>query len=155
MRKIQTLALFIALLLVPGIQPWAEAARAKAPEPEPVLEVMDAFKQYLQADPFLSDQNQQDLNVQIEQYLDALLNRKDKAEYAEKNPLKEVVQEQRQTLADYQEQSSLIIENILQGYDNLEAESRVSYRTEMESVLNEKFTTLSNNLKRMNDEIIR
>ena len=153
MRKIQVFVLFIALLLVPSIQSGAEAAKHKAPEPEPVIEVMDAFKQHLQADPFLSDQNQQELNVQIEQYLDALLNRKDKAEYAEKNHLKEFVQEQRQTLAEYQEKSSLIIENILQGYDNLEAESRVSYRTEMESVLNEKFTTLGNNLKRLNDEI--
>lgn len=152
MRKIQALAVVIALLLAPGLLPWTQAAKPKATEPAPV-KVMDAFRQHLQADPFLADQAQLELNNEIEQYLDALLNRKDKAEYAEKNHLKEFVNEQRQKLNNAKGQSALVIENILQGYDNLEAESRVAFREEMEQVLNSKFTTLENNLKRLSDEI--
>jgi len=90
MKQIQAFALFLALLLIPGWQSDVQAARRqKAPAPaQPVVEVMDAFRQYVQADPFLADKAQKDISNQIEKYLDDLLNRKDKAEYIEKNSLR-------------------------------------------------------------------
>lgn len=155
MKKIQALALFTALLLLSTFASPAQAARRNAvqPQPEPVIEVMDAFQQFLQADAFLSDQAQQDINSQIEKYLDDLLNRKDKAEYIEKNQLKAFVDEQTARLQQYKDSSSLIIENVLQKYENMEPQARVNYRAEMEAALNNKFNTLENNLKRISNEI--
>ena len=64
MKKIQAFLLFAVLLLMAGMPTDAMAAKkgkAKA-EPQPVVEVMDAFKQQVQADPFLSDETQTRLN---------------------------------------------------------------------------------------------
>ncbi|MBQ8096839.1 MAG: hypothetical protein IJ243_07130 [Prevotella sp.] len=155
MKKIQAFLLFAVLLLMAGMPTDAMAAKkgkAKA-EPQPVVEVMDAFKQQVQADPFLSDETQTRLNNEIEQYLDALLHRSDKAEYAEKNELTLFVQDQRQQLEQYRKKAPLLIENILQNYNDLDAETAVNYRKEMEAVLEQKFTTLENNVKRLDDEI--
>ncbi len=155
MKQIQAFALFLALLLIPGWQSDVQAARRqKAPAPaQPVVEVMDAFRQYVQADPFLADKAQKDISNQIEKYLDDLLNRKDKAEYIEKNSLRDYVADQRQKLEEYKGQSSLIIENILERYEDLEAQMRVAYRDSMQVALDDKFTALDNNLKRLDDEI--
>ncbi len=155
MKKIQAFLLFAVLLLMAGMPTDAMAAKkgkAKA-EPQPVVEVMDAFKQQVQADPFLSDETQTRLNNEIEQYLDALLHRSDKAEYAEKNELTLFVQDQRQQLEQYRKKAPLLIENILQNYNDLDAETAVNYRKEMEAALEQKFTTLENNVKRLDDEI--
>ena len=155
MKKIQAFLLFAVLLLMSGMPTDAMAAKkgkAKA-EPQPVVEVMDAFKQQVQADPFLSDETQTRLNNEIEQYLDALLHRSDKAEYAEKNELTLFVQDQRQQLEQYRKKAPLLIENILQNYNDLDAETAVNYRKEMEAALEQKFTTLENNVKRLDDEI--
>lgn len=155
MKKIQAFLLFAVLLLMAGMPTDAMAAKkgkAKA-EPQPVVEVMDTFKQQVQADPFLSDETQTRLNNEIEQYLDALLHRSDKAEYAEKNELTLFVQDQRQQLEQYRKKAPLLIENILQNYNDLDAETAVNYRKEMEAALEQKFTTLENNVKRLDDEI--
>ena len=155
MKKIQAFLLFAVLLLMAGMPTDAMAAKkgkAKA-EPQPVVEVMDAFKQQVQADPFLSDETQTRLNNEIEQYLDALLHRSDKAEYAEKNELTLFVQDQRQQLEQYRKKAPLLIENILQNYNDLDAETAVNYRKELEAALEQKFTTLENNVKRLDDEI--
>ena len=155
MKKIQAFLLFAVLLLMAGMPTDAMAAKkgkAKA-EPQPVVEGMDAFKQQVQADPFLSDETQTRLNNEIEQYLDALLHRSDKAEYAEKNELTLFVQDQRQQLEQYRKKAPLLIENILQNYNDLDAETAVNYRKEMEAALEQKFTTLENNVKRLDDEI--
>ncbi len=155
MKKIQAFLLFAVLLLMAGMPTDAMAAKkgkAKV-EPQPVVEVMDAFKQQVQADPFLSDETQTRLNNEIEQYLDALLHRSDKAEYAEKNELTLFVQDQRQQLEQYRKKAPLLIENILQNYNDLDAETAVNYRKEMEAALEQKFTTLENNVKRLDDEI--
>ena len=61
--------------------------------------------------------------------------------------------EQRQKLSQYQEQSSLIIENILQKYENMEPQKRVAYRDTMQMALDEKFNALSTNLTRLDKEI--
>ena len=155
MKQIQAIALFLAMLLMPDLLPSAQAARKQraAELQEPVTEVMDAFRDYVKADPFLSDNVQKSINDEIDQYCDALVHRSDRADYIEKNHLDEYLAEQRTKLARYREQSSLIIENILQEYENLDPQSRVAYRDDMQKVLDEKFTTLETNLTRLDKEV--
>ena len=155
MKKNKAFVLILALLLIPGLQPWADAARRQrtVKPAEPVIEVMDAFRDYVKADPFLSDNTQKSINNEIDKYCDDLVHRSDKADYIEKNHLREYVTEQRQKLSQYQEQSSLIIENILQKYENMEPQKRVAYRDTMQMALDEKFNALSTNLTRLDKEI--
>ena len=155
MKKNKAFVLILALLLIPGLQPWADAARRQrtVKPAEPVIEVMDAFRDYVKADPFLSDNTQKSINNEIDKYCDDLVHRSDKADYIEKNHLREYVTEQRQKLSQYQEQSSLIIENILQRYENMEPQKRVAYRDTMQMALDEKFNALSTNLTRLDKEI--
>ena len=155
MKKNKAFVLILALLLIPGLQPWADAARRRrtVKPAEPVIEVMDAFRDYVKADPFLSDNTQKSINNEIDKYCDDLVHRSDKADYIEKNHLREYVTEQRQKLSQYQEQSSLIIENILQKYENMEPQKRVAYRDTMQMALDEKFNALSTNLTRLDKEI--
>ena len=154
-KKNKVFVLILALLLIPGLQPWADAARRQrtVKPAEPVIEVMDAFRDYVKADPFLSDNTQKSINNEIDKYCDDLVHRSDKADYIEKNHLREYVTEQRQKLSQYQEQSSLIIENILQKYENMEPQKRVAYRDTMQMALDEKFNALSTNLTRLDKEI--
>lgn len=155
MKKNKAFVLILALLLIPGLQPWADAARRQrtVKPAEPVIEVMDAFRDYVKADPFLSDNTQKSINNEIDKYCDDLVHRSDKADYIEKNHLREYVTEQLQKLSQYQEQSSLIIENILQKYENMEPQKRVAYRDTMQMALDEKFNALSTNLTRLDKEI--
>jgi len=155
MKKNKIFVLILALFFIPGLQPWADAARKQRTVKlaEPVIEVMDAFRDYVKADPFLSDNTQKSINNEIDKYCDDLVHRSDKADYIEKNHLREYVTEQRQKLSQYQEQSSLIIENILQKYENMEPQKRVAYRDTMQMALDEKFNALSTNLTRLDKEI--
>lgn len=154
MKKIQALLLFAALFVAAGFPLQTEAARkGKTTEQQPAVEVMDAFRQYVQADPFLADETQKRLNDEIEQYIDALLHRSDKAEYVEKNKLKEYVAEQRQRLEQYRADTQLAVEKILQGYADLDPESTVAYRNEMMAALDAKYDLFETNLKRLDDEV--
>ena len=155
MRKIQALALFVVLLFAPTLQPWADAARPRTPQEEEPAKptVTQAFQQKLQADPFLSDQAQKALNDEIAKYIDDLLNRKDKAEYVEKNQLKDFVLTQQQKLQEAQEKKDLFIQDILQNYTDMDAQASVDARKQMEDELDARLTTTGKNLERLKNEI--
>lgn len=155
MRKIQALALFVVLLFAPALQPWADAARPRARQVEEPAKpgVMEAFQQKLQADPFLSDSAQKVLNDEIAKYIDDLLNRKDKAEYVEKNQLKDFVMSKLQKLQEAQEKKDLFIQDIMQNYTDLDAQASVDARKQMEDELDARLTTVSKNIERLKNEI--
>ena len=154
MRKIQALALFVVLLFTPAIQPWADAAKPRRQAEEPAKPtVMEAFQQKLQADPFFSDRNQQNLNDEIAKYIDDLLNRKDKAEYVQKNQLNEFAEGLQLQLQEQNEKKDLFIQGILQNYPELDAQSSVDFRNQMEEVLNGKLNLLEKNLTRLTSTI--
>lgn len=155
MRKIQALALFIVLLFTPALQPWADAARPKKQVQEPPKPtVMEAFQQKLQDDPFFSDRNQQNLNDEIAKYIDDLLNRKDKAEYVQKNQLKEFAEGLQLQLEEQKGKKDLFIQGILQNYPELEAQASVDFRNQMEEVLDGKLNLLEKNLTRLTNEMV-
>ena len=155
MKTIQPFALLLSLLLMPAFFSGASAAGQKKKKPEPVeqVDVMEAFRKALQNDPFLSDQAQENINGQIEQYLDALLNRTDKEDYMQREDVAGEVAAWRQELQHAKEGSSLTIEKVLEQYQNLDAEERTQYRASMETALSEKFIKLERNLDRLEKEM--
>ena len=156
MRKIQAIALFMVLLFAPALQPFADAARPRSRQVQepPKPTVMEAFQQKLQADPFLSDQNQQALNDEIAKYIDDLLNRKDKAEYVLNQHLKDYAEGLQLQIDEAKKKKDLFIEAILQDYSELDAQAKVESRSQMEDQLNAKLNLLEKNLTRLNNEMI-
>ncbi len=155
MRKIQAFALFIALLLVPAMQPWALAAkRPKAqPEVQAKPDIKVAFQQKLQKDAFFSDLHQDALISEIDQYIDDLLNRKDKADYIQKNNLKEKVQEWQALLQEQKEKKETLIQGTLDEYPELDTDKKVESRQFMADELDKKLTKLENKLKSLSNEL--
>ncbi|MBO4811171.1 MAG: hypothetical protein J5552_06335 [Prevotella sp.] len=155
MKKIQVLArLFVmALMVFFATDAIAAKPKAKKAEPEPKMEVMDAFNKYVQSDPFLSDETQQRILGEIGKYLDDLLHRTDKADYVMNNDLQAYVQELEQRLQKYKDEVPLVIEKVMQNYTELDAESTVSFRKQMEDALNGKLTKLSEKVTSLKNEI--
>lgn len=155
MRKIQTIASLLAIVLITALA-TTTTARPRVRVEQPVEEqigVMEAFRQQLQADPFLSDAAQSAINNEIEEHLHSLLNWSDKAAYVEEHQLKAYVANLRDQLEQYKSSSSLTIENVQQQYQDMDAQQRVAYRDSMQQVLDDKFGTLENNINRLSKEI--
>ena len=155
MRKIQALALFTVLLFTPALLPWTEAARPRARQVEAPAKptVMEAFQQKLQADPFLSDQKLKALNDEIEDHIGNLLNSKDKAEYVQKKQLQEYADGLKLQLQEQRDKIDLFIQGILQDYTDLDGQTIVDARNQMEEVLNGKLNELEKNLTRLTNEM--
>ncbi len=143
----------MALMAVFATEAWAAKPKVQKTVPESKMEVMDAFNQYVQADPFLADETQQRILGEIGKYLDDLLHRTDKADYVQNNDLNAYVQEMEQRLQKYKDDTPLIIEKVMQNYTELNAEATVSFRKQMEDVLNGKFTKLGEKLISLKNEI--
>lgn len=150
MRKIQALALFAVLLVIPALQPWADAARPRKQVQEPPKPtVMEAFQQKLQADPFLADSKLQTLNDEIENHIGNLLNCKDKAEYVQKNQLNEYAEGLQLQLQEARDKKDIFMQDIFKDYTELESQDIVNARQQMEEVLDGKLNLLEKNLTRL------
>ena len=107
----------------------------------------------VQADPFLSDRAQAQLNEEIERHIQNLLNWQDKTAYANDNSLQQFVDSTRSKLESCRQQSSITIESVLQQYVNMDAQQRVASRDSMQAVVDERLGRLETNLNRLNGEI--
>ena len=132
----------------------AAKRQRNAAEEQPTPTVMEAFNQQLQADPFLSDAAQEQLNKEIEDHIHSLLNWSDKAAYTKEHHLQQYVDELRQKLEACKSESSLTIERIQEQYQDIDALQRVAYRDSMQAVLDDKLGTLENNINRLSKELV-
>ena len=152
MKHIRITVFILTVLLCVGSA--ARRQRDAQPEEQPKPTVMETFNQMLQADPFLSDAAQQELNATIEEHIHSLLNWSDKAAYTKEHNLEQFVANLRQQLEQCKTESSLTIEKVQQEYPDMDAVQRVAYRDSMEEVLNAKLSTLENNITRLSKELV-